>query len=289
MAPALIKLLGILCFTFSFTVCHSQTIKGRIVNKSGSGISYATTGYCGHTAVTVSDSLGFFIIKKIPGDSIRVNAIGYSSMTIPVSDTLQYISIILNEKIKDLEGVNIESRKKTNFKTTLGFYNKIDNYLFRGLGFGEQAVFIENKNQVRGYIDQIKFRLDDFRGLPFALRMRLYDIDSATGLPNEDLLFEQNYIEPGDFKKVNVLNIKEQNVKLPPAGVFVSFQWIILKPELQGKVHTPVIVGHNQVSRSYLFERGTGLKWRYKPERSSAGYLPGNGYWVPAISIVVSY
>lgn len=250
-------------------------------------IAYGTIRYLNHDVGCLTDVQGNFKIRKIPNDSIRIVALGYYAHTKLIDKNISSLSIILEEQTHTLKGVVVTARRKTSNKTEIGFYSKKGNILYSYPLVYENAVYIANEQKISGYIDEVRYRLHNHKSSLFALRIRLYALDSLTNLPGNDLLFEDNIIQPGDLKKNNRLSIKKHNIRLPKEGVFVSFQWIPLNLAATINAIPPHIVCSSDVDRSYNVSNYKGLQWNYYTNKFYTGR--SYEYYVPCVSIGVSF
>ena len=89
------KLLTLLFIFLSTAIIFAQTtiIKGKITNKNGIPLEYASIGLIGTTIGTVSNSEGVFIFKipeKYKNNTLRISMLGYKSYNIPLSEINNY-------------------------------------------------------------------------------------------------------------------------------------------------------------------------------------------------------
>lgn len=111
-------LFSISCFSQNNTRVLSQTIRGVVVDaNTKSPLAFASVGILNISeAGTVTDSLGYFVIKNVPigRQSIKVTSVGYLPYTVNeilvTSSKEVYLEIQLQENTQMLDEVVISSR-----------------------------------------------------------------------------------------------------------------------------------------------------------------------------------
>jgi hypothetical protein len=261
-----------------------HTIRGRIADNNGRPIPFASIGYYNSSVGSTSDSLGRFSIVKHVNDSIKISSVGFMSRTILIRNLIDTLNIILEEKAEVLIGVEVKTRIKKKNKITIGHYRSVNNYNELLALHLQEAVFIANSQHIRGYIDEVKFKLMQFRNKHFMLRIRLYNLDPRTLLPHEDLLFTDNIIHPDELRRNNTFSIKSRNIEMPEGGVFVSFEWLTAD-RVATNEKLPYFLGNNLADRNYRYTNFKEIKWY--PVRSKSP--SSDGYDVPNVAITLSY
>ena len=260
-----------------------EQIKGGITDNNSNVISYASIGYFNHRIGTITDSNGHFWIQKIVGDSIKISMVGYNPQVIKIDTDTDSIFIQLEKLYMYLSDVSVVSRSPVGEKVDLGFYNfksNFNNLLTVNL---QEATFIPNTNHIRGFVDQIKFKLRDFSNKHFFLRIRLYNKNPKDGMPFEDLLISENIINPTDLKHRNKFSVKNKNIQLPYDGVFVSFEWLPTETKYKNE-KVPYLIGNSVLSKNFRYQNFKDTKWF----PSVLGLIPGN-YEAINVSVTISY
>ncbi len=83
------------------------TIRGVVNDNNGSPLAGASIQVRGKSSGTTSDEAGVFRIKLQPGMFICINAVGFQGDTIKIGDTTTRLAIVLQPRIKSLEGIVI--------------------------------------------------------------------------------------------------------------------------------------------------------------------------------------
>lgn len=269
-------------YVFSQTLIH---VNGIIINSKQQPIPFASIGYYNNQIGSITDSNGLFTIKKIIGDSIKISSIGYKSVTVYVVSNTSKLNIVLDEDYSTLNTVSVKSRRKTTAQILLGHYKSKDNYL---VVVGKQiqiATFIPNESKIRGYIDEIKFKLSEFRKTTYLLRIRIYNKNIKTQLPFEDLLIDDNILSGKQLKHNNTFSLKDKSIELPEDGVFVSFEWIPQIGVTNENDDPPILLGNLNADKNYVYKNYKEIRWF--PSNSKS--LSSAGYRVPNISLTIGY
>ncbi len=280
------KLFIILILIFLPNILIAQAIlSGRILDAKQKPIAFAAIGYYHSRIGDNSDSIGVFRIKKITGDSIKVSALGYQPVTIVITELTNQLQVELKEAYTSLDAVSVRSRRNTTAKILLGHDDGKENFWEILEPDIQDAVYIPNETKVKGYIDDIRFKLESPRKATYLLRIRLFDKNPVTQLPGEDLLFEDNILPSHQLKRKNIFSTRSKNIEFPEGGVFVSFELIPLKGLANGDKNLPHLIGNAYAEKIYTYLNYKEIRWIHEtPPRSFTGF-----YDVPGISISVSY
>lgn len=99
-------------FLFTSYLVFSQTISGKIVNKSQQPISEAYIINKKNDNNTQSNKIGNFILENCSvGDTLQVSLIGYQTKLVVINSLKQAITIVLDEKTISLDEVIISSKE----------------------------------------------------------------------------------------------------------------------------------------------------------------------------------
>ena len=285
-----------LCIAVFFLTMHNlysqKIIRGKVIElQSNIPISFVNIGIVNSSIGTISNQDGTFIIK-IPenrlGDTVTFSAIGYVRRQIPIGllQENDIINIFLHQRTEVLSEVIIFAKKEKRKNFDLG-----NRYYKGGLNLSPAedatagasvALLIQNKypsyNQKLIYpvfLQNAKVRIADNTTGDFKIRVRLYDVDSLTGLPANDMLNKSIVIE-SKIKK-GWLNFDLSKYNLQVSGpFFIAFEWILEEDERNklkeiyrefeksypGRVQmdTTVVDGQKLVARHYInFLPGTSF------------------------------
>ena len=98
------------CIILSPLVSLAQkpiTINGVVNDNKGGPLAGASIQIRGKSSGTTSDNEGLFRIRLQPGMFICINAVGFQGDTIKIEDTTTRLAIMLQPRIKSLEGIVI--------------------------------------------------------------------------------------------------------------------------------------------------------------------------------------
>lgn len=256
-------IISVFMFIFPFYSYSQQLIKGQVFDFKNKPIAYASIGYYNHQIGCYTDSLGFFQLKKITGDSVKASSLGFIFSNHKIFDTTEYLKIELKEDYHILNEVTIKSRHKTSNTLWVGHFKGKNNFLGLG-GTGNQiqtAIYIPNEKRLSGYIDELHFKLDKYKNTTYLLRVRLFDINVASGLPNEDLLLSDNILTSDQLKRETYFSIKAKSIEIPHEGFFVSFEWLPQIGITKEKEPAPWIVGNLISDRNIMYTNYKEIKW----------------------------
>jgi hypothetical protein len=262
-----------------------ESLKGKVMDANHNPLPFASIGYFSHRVGANSDSLGEFIIPKLVADSLKVSSIGYHSQTFFINQQMHTLTVLLQLKNIELSDVTITNskRRKTSYTIVLGHYRSKNNFASGAGDNFQTAVFIPNEQHIVGYIDAVKFKLEEIKNTNYNLRIRLLTADTVTGLPGEDLLLSDNFIPAGHLRHRNTFNVRTKNIMLPEAGVFVSFEYLPVDSRCAG-TPMPFFAGNTGADKNYIFWNFNDTKWQVFNSQCSSGK-----FCVPNVGVVVSY
>jgi hypothetical protein len=280
-------------FFVAISYGHSQKIiRGKVMElKTNIAISYVNIGIVNSPVGTISNQDGSFIIK-IPEnriwDTVTFSAIGYVPRHIPIQLLAgnELVNVFLNQRTVILPEVIVSSKKGKRKNFDLG-----NRYYKGGLNLSpaedatagaSAALLIQNKypsyNQNLIYpvfLQDAKVRIANNTTGDFKIRVRLYDVDSLTGLPANDMLNESIVLE-SKIKK-GWLNFDLSKYNLQVSGpFFIAFEWILEEDERNKlkeiyrefeksypervQMDTTIVDGQKLVARHYInFLPGTSF------------------------------
>lgn len=209
-------------------VSGQTLLKGKIADtKTGLGVAYATIGLAKENRGLNADENGSFILKSnLPGDSIIASSVGYYSHKIAIADFLRDTLILLKQKEKALADVIIENKKNWT-TTTLNRPKKCADYGLVTTGFQTQVAQhlqapVSNcfLSAVRICTNQPAFLFHETS----VFRIRIYDRDSVTGSPTDDLCDE--IIEINSKNRVVNINLEPYKIRIPHKDFFIAVEWL---------------------------------------------------------------
>lgn len=101
----------------------SIVIRGRVVNRLGSGIPGASVMVKGTTKGVATDSKGYFLMKVSPKDSLlAVYFVGYKPVTYPLNAGNTEVTITMDEEIKRLDEVVVTGYQRLSKERATGSF-----------------------------------------------------------------------------------------------------------------------------------------------------------------------
>lgn len=231
----------------SATIAAQSIINGKILDgKTNMPISYANIGIINTRVGTISNGDGTFslsIPSSFEHDSVTFSALGFSIKSIPVptlhSESPLTILLFQNETL--LDEVTVRSKREKTKEWELG-----NRYEKGGLNMSSAieatagasvALLIENKypsyHQDLTYpvfLERAKLKINDNTTGPFMIRVRLYELDSLTETPGDDIL-DKSIILESDIKKGWIeFDLSQYNIRVD-GPFFLAFEWILDEDE----------------------------------------------------------
>lgn len=222
----ILALLILNCNVYSQSYIKDKTSKENI--------EFATIFNSSVQIGTYSDVDGSFNIKAKPSDTLIISCVGYYSDTIIYTEALMK-EIFLKPKIFQLDeiiySVNVKSKKYE-----LGFSKEKDKITFYSHIGSEWVVYIENKNpDQKKLIQSIILKTSNKHNKNIAYRLHIYEKDSVTGLPGNDIVNIPTFqTKNHKGKKYDLSN----QILLPDSGVFIGIEWISYLNEKGDKLDT---------------------------------------------------
>lgn len=226
------------CITFPMLAMGQKTYQGNIINKkSKESIPYTTVGLIKENTGITSDEKGRFVLTSLnpdKNDTLIISSIGYEIQKIPLEINKDNYIIELNEKAIILNEVHVTN--KTYWSTTvLNIFNesKINSYVTSS-GFHLQMAQLFEAPTEFSKLEKIKIFIASKEKTKF--RIRIYDIDTITNTPSNDLCNEIIEIQNDKTKKIEV-DLSKYNIIISQKKFFIAIEWLKI-PFNERKVET---------------------------------------------------
>lgn len=218
---------------------HGQIqISGTVVNeKDNSPLPYVAIGMPNTSAGTISELDGSFQLEvpaKWIGRELLFSALGFERVSI-VLNTQPDSSIVvrLREKTVVLDEVTVEGRNKfKRFEFGNAEYDGGSMYAHTDAAGSAMVMLIDNafphhsNFTFPAHLDKVALRIVNNTFREFKLRLRLYSVDSITGLPGQELL-QNDIIAHKKLRNGWVeIALSDYNLLLD-APFFIGFEWIL--------------------------------------------------------------
>lgn len=223
------KKLYTLFFLFITLNVSSQEVTGIIKDRSNlKGIGYASVFYKKINVGTYTDSSGNFKIKKINGDTLVINSMGFEKFLISADDIEDFQNINLSPVTISLNEVVVKGTKslKTRYgkKIYLGNLSSKRYNHISGMKGRTVAYLIKPDVPTTGKIKSIHYGVK--AEAPAIVRAHIYAIDAYTGKPGKDLLKNQELVEVNSGSKNLTVDLNHLDIEFPLEGIYVGLEWI---------------------------------------------------------------
>src|SRR5436190_6324205 len=214
----------VLMLLFLPMITFGQSIfTGTVVNKTTKEIiPYATIGLIKQKTGTNADEFGKFqlTIINIKDDSLRISSIGYETSLIPISEWSGNMQFELEKKQIILKEVVVSTTKKTE---VLDDFSNCGMNFYVSSGSVTQVAKHFHVSAENVLLSQINICMD---GSNCLFRIRIYDMDTITGKPSNDLVDE--IIEVKSSKRHVNINLEKYNIVIPGKDFFVAIEWLYI-------------------------------------------------------------
>ena len=179
---------------------------------------------------TITDKKGNFSIlinKEELNDSLTISSLGFESAIFPVSGFMRNSEhiVYLKPRVVNLSQVEI---KASDFKSYSVGNHRIISFgsIYIDTQGQQTALFIENKKHKYGTVGSVSYYLSRKGNTNSPFRVRIYERDSITMKPGNDLLKEVIIAKPkmdgGWFK----IDVSQFNIEAPAEGFYVAIEGI---------------------------------------------------------------
>jgi hypothetical protein len=211
-------------------------IRGKVLDQATQQpLGYANIGILGTPVGTLTNVDGSFTLSIHPRylqDSLVFSALGYGRKSLPVSLVLTQSTIYLAERITILPRIDIVGHQGPWKAIHLGNEHVNTGWLENDSLYAgaAMALLIDMAGQPIEYPYYLtKARLRIWKNtLPtFKARIRLYDLDSLSGLPGKDLLHQSIILTTTIRQGWLSVDLSSYALMLSKSRFFLAFEWIV--------------------------------------------------------------
>ncbi len=277
---------------------QSMVLKGKLRDQNtGAPIVFANISFLNSDKGVSSNQHGEFSVKipkKFLEAEVHVSNLNYHD-TIVKAARLQDAVLLLRPKIELLKEVLVSRVKSESVeldrpkRTIVSFHSK---------GLRMIAKYFPNtkRNACCNTIDKVEIFFPKRTNKKSKFRFRIFDRDSLTGLPLNDLLTVNIPVEIAATTQKMALDISKYLIEVPKNGFFIAFEKLRIpfnayyeKPndQKESEVFYSPILGWTKssnfrsTSRNYIYTKGKWVELAYLNKGRARGY-------VPAISVTLS-
>ena len=235
--------------------------RGIVIDeRSGSPLPYVNIGVPEKNLGTLSDPDGSFEISLLPSDddSLAFSMVGYEKLLLPVGD-MNGPAVWLDVKLKPsqtlLPTVTIQEKKLGKKIARLGWMGGKDGILPLDtvMGGGAVAMLVESPD-APWLLEKLQIRLMYSSKDTLQLRFHIYEFDSVTEKPGDDLL--ENEIILRETRRFGWLryDLSDEKIIINRKKFFLGFEWIDTR-----ETRTAMLKGLREweVWKKQLFEAGS--------------------------------
>lgn len=174
---------------------EAQDITGRVIDKDGYAIPYASVSYKGHQLAVSSDIDGKFTIARHAGWDLTVSCLGFKAERLKVTETSSFVEVTLKEDSHSLKEVVVKSKR--------GKYRRKDNpavELMRRVIAAKKKTDLQNHDY---------YRYDKYQKITFAVNdIKPTDLESKF-FKKRQYLIDQVETSPYNNKLILPLSVDE--------------------------------------------------------------------------------
>ncbi|MFT3826128.1 MAG: carboxypeptidase-like regulatory domain-containing protein [Chitinophagaceae bacterium] len=208
------------------TLIHAQIIfKGSVANKTtGEKIPYATIGLIKENTGGTANKEGIFEFtsyKPQPNDTLIISCIGFAVLKVPVlKDVAEYIFQLSPATVALPE---IVVTRRTNTQVKLNDFSNSINHFLATVGFHVQAAQYFETTEKYGWLRSVRLLVSRQN---CSFRLRIYGVDSVTGLPSGDLYDKSIDVNKSNNSRVTTIDLSDYEIYIPGKSFFVALEWL---------------------------------------------------------------
>lgn len=231
------------------------TYNGTISNKRTKEIiPFSTVGLVKENiGINAAEDGTFILVSKneTPNDTLIFSCVGYQTLKHAIDkNNVNNLSIELEEKVNELSEVVITNKTSWTFNT-LNDFSKCGNSFVGSSGYQTQLAQHFQVPEYNALLTDIKIcrmSLGPLGAEKTIFRIRIYDIDTLTKAPSNDLC--DQVIEVKTKSKTISLNLEKYKIRIPNRDFFVAIEWLKI-PYNESKSKTKLSAGKIIETLSY--------------------------------------
>ena len=227
----LIKFITIWVLVSCFNTLHAQNlnyIEGTIVDSTRNPIPYVEITFRDKGTTSWKDGTFHIELWEVKTtDTLKISCLGYETKKISIKNylTREQNKIVLKEKSYEIEKVTVSAKKYEKKKLKkFGIFKKPAKGWYMDKTNKQIAVYIPNKNNQYGIIENIQYFIRNQGKPDQKFRVHLYALDSINNCPGKELLPKAIYASGTLGEEWVAVDIKEYNIEFPKSGFFISLE-----------------------------------------------------------------
>jgi hypothetical protein len=235
---------------------HGQVLHGKVIDTTGHPVPFATIKVLNKPMGVIADSTGKFILPVVETDSLEISSVGFLLLKTRVSSNLVFtlspktsslndIKVITSKVVRKWKignGVPYLKKRFHDHGDTSDFAHAMD-ITYNMQELAEKILFPDNSKSY--LVHTLTIPIQYWEDCAGKLVVRFFDIDSATGLPGEELFTKVILFEISDIKKKRklVFDFSADNLMLRRSkGIYVSVGFPFRRGETHS-CHLDIFVG----------------------------------------------
>jgi len=203
-------------------------------SKTKQPIPYVNLSFLSTLKGTSTDEKGHFYLD-LPTPylekQVHISSLGYKDTIVDpkliyqakrfemVEESFELDEVVVAEKLGNVNVLNPIS----SYSLTSGFSSSATPWVL--------AVYFPNIGAQRKFVDKVTVFLkknEGFQREVAKFRIRVYDVDEATGKPSRDLLRKSIVLEHDVEKEFVSLDLAALNIEVPRKGVYIGLEWLFI-------------------------------------------------------------
>jgi len=230
-------------FIHNSGICQIN-VSGKITNfRNDQPIAYANIGILNTEVGTLSNSDGTFSItipEKYKEQSLIFSSIGFTKKKVSIQKLRksEYLNIVLDENIIELNTVSISAKRVKKEKVKLGNGKSLllsgQLYMDTATAGSAMALLIDKKNYPDlTYIKNVSLYIAKNKFPTFKIRLRFLEVDSLNGnIPGKDIIQEQ-IITTSTITKGWLAMELPKSYRIENPSFYIMFEWILEQRDRQ--------------------------------------------------------
>ncbi|MDB2384902.1 carboxypeptidase-like regulatory domain-containing protein [Polaribacter sp.] len=263
--------------------CQQINFKGTLLDKeTKEPIVYANISFLDSDKGISSKENGKFdliIDKKFLTSKIHISCLNYKD-TIVLANDLYKKTVFLTPTIQVLDEIVLKKRVEKSVVLD-EVTKKVEAIHSDGMRMIAKYFPNSKKNKCCAYVSEVAIHFSEKHSTQSKFRVRIFDKNPTTGLPENDLLNENlpMVLKPGDLKLT--INLEDYNIEMPKNGLFIAFEKLFIPFNEYGEND------NNKNSNSY-YSPVIGFT-KYPKKKNNAIYLYVKGEWREVAFTKVKY
>ncbi|GAA4327709.1 hypothetical protein GCM10023149_31270 [Mucilaginibacter gynuensis] len=227
----------LLLLSLSLIAFAQQTYIGTVINRQTKApIPYITIKLTKEKIATAADDKGDFELVSTNGrtnDTLLLSGVGYKAVKVPIQGFINNTKIELIEDAVFLNEVRISSNKRKLIKKELNPFKTSQVTLpEQPFAMMAQAAIKLSSPEIFSLLKTVKINrrigdYDTYTNTEARFRIHVFDVDSVTGGPGEDIVHQIIEVYDKDKREIEI-DLTPYNIVIPGKDFFVGVEWLYI-------------------------------------------------------------